>query len=495
MPSSTVTISESSFFEGKKVLVFGLGLLGGGIATTNWLLKHRADVTVTDLKNEKQLASSLRRLKGEVHLHLGGHTEQDIYDNEVIVFNPDIYVLNEYVILAKKLGKIIENEATLFYQLTKHPIVAITGTRGKTTTTNWINHFLSRNSKTIMAGNSSNDPLMKMLDKIHVLESKNGNGLKGRKNNLIIVNELPSYHLELFNEIDKAPDIAVITNLFPDHLNRYLTLETYASIKANIFMNQNSDQHLILNYNNKWTPFFVNKKPRSKVWFFSMDGLHNNVPGVFFKDNSILFQDQKQQPLKVLDVTGVSNRYGEHNLENLLACSLAAHLAGVPWQRIQQELGRLPQIPFRQETILENSKIKIINDTTATTPEGSMVAIKRFGSSNCILITGGTDRDLDYSEWAEQTLNYIKPENIVMLSGSATVKMQKALGHHSAKTQVLDTLRECIRVGLLLASRYEQSILLFSPAAKSFEKFNNEMDRGKQFNRLIKMESQAWINH
>ncbi len=150
MPKDT----DKNLFKGKKVLVFGLGLLGGGVATTNWLLKHGAKVTITDLKNKKQLAPSLKKIKGRVALKLGGHSEKDIRENEIIVLNPDVSPKNPLVKLARKLGKQIENEATIFYKLCPKPIVAVTGTRGKTTTANWLAHFLNARYKTIVSGNS-----------------------------------------------------------------------------------------------------------------------------------------------------------------------------------------------------------------------------------------------------------------------------------------------------------------------------------------------------
>ena len=119
-------MQKSDIFKNKKVLVFGLGLLGGGVATTNWLLKHGAKVTVTDLKTKEQLAPSLKRIKGKVMLRLGGHSEADIRANDAVVFNPDISVKNPYVALARKLKKRVENEATIFYALCDKPIVAIT---------------------------------------------------------------------------------------------------------------------------------------------------------------------------------------------------------------------------------------------------------------------------------------------------------------------------------------------------------------------------------
>jgi UDP-N-acetylmuramoylalanine--D-glutamate ligase len=475
--------STKNLFKGKKVLVFGLGLLGGGVATTNWLLKHGAEVTVTDLKNKEQLAPSLKRIKGpfgglrvsKVKLKLGGHSERDIRENEIIVLNPDVSPKNHLIKLARKLGKQIENEATIFYKLCSKPIVAVTGTRGKTTTANWLAHFLNARYKTVVSGNSYVEPLLKTLDRVNKFS--------------VVVNELPSYHLELFGGGIKAPEV-VITNIFQDHLNRHGSLENYVRAKANIFKNQTADQNLVLNRDNKWTPFLLKLKPKAKTWFFSLSSLPKKISGIFYKNGTIYLQNESGVR-KALEADGFIEKWGEHNLQNLLAASLMAHICGVPWPKIQQKIKTLPQIPFRQEIVFRNKRIKIINDTSATSPDGGIAAIKRFGGPHCVLIAGGTDRQLDYSEWARVVSGAIKKNNLILLAGSATEKMLKYLGKVD-ESQIFDTLRGCVAAGFKKTAGYPRAVLLFSPAAKSFEKFKNEFDRGKQFNALIRKEVKKW---
>ncbi len=457
---------QKTGFKGKKVLVFGLGLLGGGVATTNWLLKQGAKVTVTDLKNKKTLATSLKKIKGKPKLTLGGHSEQDIKENEIIVVNPDVSINNEYIQLALKLGKKVENEATIFLKNWLKPVVAITGTRGKTTTTNWANHFLKAKYKSSVAGNSYDYPFLKVLDK---------------KNNLdCVALEVPSFALEFFDKSVPAPDVALVTNISQDHLNRHATLESYALTKANIFKNQSHNQHLILNFDNPWTIFFLRQKPKSKIWFFSNKTLAKKLNGAYALGNKIYFQNDGKNRA-ILEITDFSKNWGQHNVSNLLASSLAANLAGVPWQEIQEKIKTLPQIAFRQEIIFQSPKLKIINDTTATSPDGAIAALERFGSANTILITGGTDRQLDYQAWSKVVKKKIKSKNLIFLSGSATNKMLKFV----KPSVVSDTLADCIKLALEKAGKYSQSVILFSPAAKSFEKFKNEYDRGEQFNSLV----------
>lgn len=465
-------------FKDKKVLIFGLGLLGGGVATTNWFLKQGARVTVTDLKTKEQLAASLKKIKGKVSFKLGGHTEQDIMAADVVVVNPDVPIRSSYIQYAMRAGKQVENEATLFYNLFSKPIIGITGTRGKTTTTTWTNHFMEGSCRSSIAGNSTEFPFLKVLDQAKQLD--------------IAVVETPSYHLELFESAVRPADIAVITNVYRDHINRHGSEEEYARVKSLLFKNQREGQCVILNADNAWTKKFLKELPRSYIWLFSKKGLPSKTNGVFYKKKEVWYQfgGHKQ---RVLTLGNFLETHGEHNLENLLASALAAYLAGASGKHIQERIITLPQVPFRQQVIFEESRLKIINDTTATSPEGGIAAIKRFAGPACILIAGGTDRDLEFKDWAKEVKKSIKPENLILLTGSATEKMLHELGKKFALSQLFETLEECLRAARLRvnflrsqkARKPVQSVIVFSPASKSFEKFKNEFDRGEQFNRLV----------
>lgn len=178
--------------------------------------------------------------------------------------------------------------------------------------------------------------------------------------------------------------------------------------------------------------------------------------------------------------------WGEHNVYNLLSSSLAAHLAGISWRVIASHIKKLPSVEFRQEIIFKNKELMVINDTTATSPEGGIAALKRFGSANTILIAGGTDRVLNHKAWARAVKNTISPENLILLAGSATKNMVKLLGNWGRKSTQVDTLKDIVTAAFALAKKYRHATILFSPAAKSFEKFKNEYDRGNQFNKLVR---------
>jgi UDP-N-acetylmuramoylalanine--D-glutamate ligase len=349
--------------------------------------------------------------------------------------------------------------------------VAVTGTRGKTTTVNWINHFLKKRFRTSPAGNSTDCQFLKILNSKNRLD--------------VAVVEISSFHLEYFNNIKSAPDIAVITNIYQDHLNRHNTIKNYALTKANIFRKQSKDQNLVLNYDNKWTKLFLKLKPKAKIWFFSLNPLPLNLNGLYYDRNSAILNLNRKR-VRVLSLSGFEEKYGRHNLQNMLAGSLAACLFGIKWSDIEKAIKNLPSIEFRQQEIFKSKNLTIINDTTATSPEGGIAALNRFGGPGTILITGGTDRNLDYKEWCRVVFKKIKPKNLIFISGSSTDKMLGLLKDKIKKPLVCDNLKDCVGEALKIAKRQTKAIILFSPAAKSFEKFKNEYDRGKKFNAIIK---------
>lgn len=447
-------------FHNKKVLVMGLGLLGGGLATTKWLVKHGAKVTVTDLKAREVLKPTIKRLgplAKKIKLVLGKHRESDFKTNDIVVVNPAVPRESKYLAIAKKSGAQIENDASLFFKFCKNPVIAVTGTRGKTTTVNWIYHLLKKKyPSTVLAGNSSDISLLRALD-----------GLDGKTP---IVVELSSWQLELLPQVRRGPHISVITNIFRDHLNRYKSLKDYALAKANIFRKQKPGDFLILNKNNFWTKFFLKLKPQSRVSYFPGD--------------------------LGFDLHGFEKQYGRHNLENFSAAAMAAELAGVPKAIIRKAAKNLPPIPFREEIIFKNKGLTVVNDTTATSPDGTIAALERFGKNGRIfLITGGTDKNLEYRDWARAVKKYVAPEDLYLLNGSATRKMIRALrkiGYWRRNgIQLFENLPDILwRIGnkeLRIRDRNaiirnSKFIILFSPSAASFEKFKNEFDRGRKFN-------------
>ncbi|MEK7583218.1 MAG: Mur ligase family protein [Patescibacteria group bacterium] len=396
-------------YRDKKVLIFGLGILGGGVATSNWFLKQGAKLLIVDAKTREELASSIAQLSSDVELCLGG-AEPSLEGIDTLVLNPGVSFRHPLVLKARERGIHVVNEATIFYNNFPGKIIGITGTRGKTTTATWTAHLMG--DQAVLAGNSPEHPFLKVLS---------GETAQWA------VTEVSSFHLELFDETVRPPDIAVLTNIYQDHLNRYGSMEEYAETKKNLYRWQKPGQKLITG--------------------------NEHIP---------------------LDVAGFAEQWGEHNLINLCLAARAAHEAGVPWDELQTRIATLPQIPFRQQVVYEDGHLIVINDTAATSPEGGIAALERFGGPDTVLIAGGTDRELDFTEWNKVIAQTIKKKHVILLAGSATKKMLEGTTY--------ETLDECLQAALALHPK----IILFSPACKSFEKFKNEYDRGEQFNALVK---------
>lgn len=456
----------------KKVLVMGLGVLGGGLATAKWLVEQGAKVTVTDLRSRQELANSIKSLgltAKKINFVLEKHRLSDFQKNEVIVVNPAVRRESEFLRAAKKSGRILTNDAKIFFDSVENPIIAVTGTRGKTTTTNWITHLLKgKYSKVVAAGNSSDIALLDLASR-----------LSDKKTPVII--ELSSWQLEFLNNSDRGPDIAVITNIYPDHLNRYKNIRDYASAKANIFKNQKVGQFLILNKDNDWTRFFLIKKPRASIYFFSGH------------DKKIISDKKNILP------AGFLNKFilekGEHNVANLLAAAAAARLFGLNWLEIKKRIKNLPAISYRQEVILKKNNLAIINDSAGTSPDAVIAAIERFRKQGRVfLVTGGTDKNLIFKDLAQKIKEDIGPSDLFLLNGSATKKLLKELEKmryfKNQPVRLFEDLGNLLKTANLYSGQIglakEKRFLVFSPGAASFEKFKNEFDRGDKFNSLVK---------
>jgi UDP-N-acetylmuramoylalanine--D-glutamate ligase len=469
--------------KGKKVLVFGLGVLGGGVGTVNWLLKQKAKITVTDKRTKEELATSLRGLgnsRKKIKFVLGRHDKKDIERADLIVANPAVPYNNEFLNYARRKKIPVVNDLHIFLENFPNTITAITGTRGKTTTTNWLAHFLKIKDKKIKAaGNSSDTSLLKLLSET-----------KGKTPAVI---ELSSFQLEFLEHPKRSPDLAIITNLYRDHLNRHSTMHSYALAKANIFKNQNANQNLILNDRNIFTKKFLKLRNINQVWYFSDKPLNGKKPGLFSNKGKIFFRERSGKKIIILNSSQwkkFSTEWGEHNAQNLLASMLGAHLLGLRWAEIKKQISTLPAIPYREEVIFQNKKFKLINDSAGTSPDATVAALKRFPNRNTLLLTGGTDKQLDFKELAETIYRTLPPHRLFLLEGSATKKLMAALhkkkynGSKPFRTfSDLESMLDAAKIG---AGKIKSSVVVFSPGSASFEKFKNEFDRGQKFNKLAK---------
>jgi UDP-N-acetylmuramoylalanine--D-glutamate ligase len=473
--------SEKNKLRGVKVLVMGLGLHGGGVATVQWLLKHGAKVTVTDMRDKATLAPALHMLRGlPVHFVLGKHEMKDFQSHDVVVVNPGVPRESTYLRAAQKSGKIIENVASLFFRALPNPSISVTGTRGKTTTTLWVAELLKKKYPDVRQSGTPENALLAEFDRIQ----------RKKVSSTPVVTELSSWQLEYLPASGRAPNIAAITNIYPEHLNRYGDIRDYADAKANIFLHQSASDMLVLNYDDPWHKYFLKKKPNGALYYISTSILPRTLSGAYIKNGKLVLRIAGREQI-LFSVVRFRNARGEHNLENLLRAVLMAKLFAPPLHISEREVLHLPTPHMRQETIYKRGRLSVLNDSCATSPDGTIAAIERFRKEgNIVLIAGGTDKKLEFEQLAALIKRSIPPEQLVLLNGSATTKLFGALhaiGYDKKHPMVAhEDLAACVRAAFAASATLKgKTIILFSPASASFEKFLHEFDRGKQFNKLV----------
>ncbi len=436
-------------FHGKKILVMGLGLQGGGVGVARFFAEKGARVTVTDLKTEEQLSFSIASLSDlPINYVLGKHREEDFKNSDLIIRNPDVPRSSQYLKIAKDNDIPVEMDESLFLKLcpNRENVVGVTGTRGKTTTTHLIGAILKEAGfPTLLGGNLRGVTTLSLLDKI-TPKTK-------------IVLELSSWQLQGLDDDKLSPYIAVITNIYPDHLNRYQSMEEYISDKQVIFKYQTKDDFLVLNKNNEVLGKFA-ERTSSKVVWFSKD----KVP---------------------LSIASMFRLKGNHNLENLAAAYQVAKIFEISDEIIISAVEKFNGVKFRLEKIAEIDGVTYVNDTTGTTPEAAIVAFKAYDGKEIILICGGSSKKLDLTKLVEEMEKRVKA--VVLLEGKGTDELVENINQEAKNINVLGRFSD-FKEAIMTAKKtaVPGDVILLSPGFASFGMFNNEFERGEKFNEIVK---------
>lgn len=480
-------LSKIEKFQGAIVTVMGLGRFeqGSGLGAAKWLIRHGAQTIITDLKSEEELKESMKIIMEWYEKYkkqypdreiypplfiLGEHRAEDFTDVDCVVQNPGVPSESEYLQAARKKGVSIESDVSIFFRFTPDPVIAVTGTKGKTTTTKLIGEMLNTWDKgSIVAGNVGVSPL-EFLDEM--LENPQVNP---------VVLELSSWMLEslppAFMTLHKGPDIAILTNVYPDHLNRYHSYGHYIHSKEIIFEYQNPEQYVVLNFDHP-TVRDMEKEVKGKLFWCSKT--YQDHDGCYVKDGVIVFQKDGQQT-SVLPLADCGLK-GEHNTENILSSVCGAMLRSVPLEVIQKVLKEFHGVSDRQELVREVDEIMYVNDTTATNPAAVIVALKRFGADkDVVLIAGGQDKDLPYEEMSEEIAKTCK--HVVLFDGDASEIILGQLGGRIPVSRA-SSMKEAVQKAKAAAKKGD--IVLLSPGAASFNMFANEFDRGEQFREEVR---------
>lgn len=459
---------EKKLFKNKKITIMGLGLHGGGVGVAKFFVKQGAKVLVTDLKTKGQLKESLKKLRQlPIKYILGKHKEEDFINTDLVIKNPAVPNDSIYLKISQKHRVPTDTDIGIFFELCKAPVIGVTGTKGKSTTATIIYRLLKSNYPNVILAGNIGASALESLPKI--------------KKDSIVVLELSSWQLEGLARHEKSPKISVITNIYPDHLNRYRNLTDYIKAKKIIFKYQRKNDTLLLNYDNL-NARKLSVSALSKVYFFSTESNPkiNKKIICYLKNKEIYF---KQEPVFNVEELKL---YGEHNLSNVLAAISVARFLKVPSKNIKRVLKSIRGIPWRQELVAEIRGVKYFNDTTATMPDAAIAAIKtlaeRFPRANIVLICGGEDKKLNYNGLTKEIIR--KAISVVFLPGSASKKIKRGLIGKKIVVQNSDSMRTAVNKAAKLARKGD--IVLLSPAAASFNLFKNEFDRGEQYNKNVK---------
>jgi len=460
---------DAKWFKGKRVTVFGIGLLGGGVGTIRFLVEHGARVIATDIKSKKQLSHSLEQLKGlkNVEYILGQHRQEDFTKVDMVIKTPQAPWTNKHIKLALKNNIPVEVDSSLFFKLCKNPIIGITGTKGKTTTSHLIAHILNKADKNPVKVGIGQMPV---LDRLKVLKKKS-----------VVVFELSSWRLSGLASAKISPHIGVFTNFFPDHMNYYHTMDEYLIDKKNIFMYQKPNDWFVCNYDDEAVRGLCSEA-KGNVIIVANEHVSDGR-SVFCEDDEIFINNGidiecamfvKDSPLR-----------GTHNISNVM-CAIGATVAyGVNNKQIISAVKSFRSIAHRLEFVAEKKGVRYINDTAATNPHSACAALKSFDEP-IILIAGGVDKNLSYEEFAKSIAHDVK--GVVFIKGTATDKIikliKKEIGSDEIKSfEIVDSMDKAVEIASLGAQTGD--VVLMSPGAASFGIFANEFDRGNQFKKIV----------
>ena len=465
------------FFAGKTVLVMGLGRFGGGIDVARFAHDAGARVIVTDLASTEQLSDSLSRLQelDGIEFHLGSHEPADFEQADIIVANPAVPINNKFLQIARQANRFITSQINIFFELCPAKIIGITGANGKSTTTALTAHLLknTRSETVWLSGNIGNQPLLTTINQIGPDD--------------LVVLELSSFQLEQLAEIQKAPHVALLTNLTPNHLDRHETFENYCAVKENIFKFQNLD------VSRPAVSIFNAEDKIATEWFEKYKDDAGRICVKFSAD------DVSEEICKCFALPGRAN------LSNLAAAMAIAGLFDIIEDDIKNALPTFKALPHRLELVETINGVLWYNDSKATTPEGTITALDAFDKPT-IIIAGGYDKNLPFDKLGEKIVQKAKA---AILIGQTAPKIAEAIhkAHQSligvaateqgevdgpstslhsvaaTQTEIVSSLSDAI----IQANKIAESgdVVLLSPACASYDMFENYEQRGLEFTQLV----------
>ena len=440
----------------KKVLVVGLARTG--VAVARFLAAQGAEIIVTDMKDADALQPYLDQLRDlNIDYQLGYHDKYSFLMVDLIVVSPGVPMDIKPLLLARSQRREIISEIELASIFISAPMVAITGTNGKTTTTTLTGEIFRGSGFSTFVGGNIDPPLIELLTSGETVDR--------------VVVELSSFQLEAVKTFH--PKVAVLLNITEDHLDRYETFQEYIDAKLHIFDNQTPDDFAVLNIDDPLVAA-VQGKISSRV--LPMSRLQRLDEGIFFNDGVITFLwDGIEEKFSTADF----KLQGVHNLDNIMAALASTLLMGCPADKALAAVNSFKGLPHRMEFVRSVNGAAYYEDSKGTNV-GSVVKSLESFPGKITLIAGGKDKGGDYAPLADLVRERVKH---LILLGEAKDRIKEALGALT-DTRLVESLEEAVLISRELTE--PGGVVLFSPACSSFDMFSNYKERGERFQALVR---------
>ena len=443
--------------NGKRVLVVGLGK--SGVASALFLKAHGAQVTVSDTKSGDELRNEIPvLLDNGITVETGGHGDRTFRGQDLIVVSPGVPVDAPPLVQARALGEAVIGEIELAAQFLPGPIVAITGSNGKTTTTTLTGEILTAAGFPALVGGNIGTPAISLADRAQP--------------QTVIVLEISSFQLETIRTF--RPKVAVVLNVTPDHLDRHRTFEVYVDAKSRIFENQQGIDFAVLNADD---PTCVAMASRTRARVFSFSRQKEVQQGAWVRDGNIVFRDVRDQQREIMQVSEIPLK-GAHNLENVLAAVCAGALMGCDPDKIRQAVRDFKAVEHRLEFVATIRGVDYYNDSKATNVDATIKALESF-PANIHVILGGKDKGSDYTGLNDLVRQRVKR---VYTIGAAAAKIESQI--KNVEVVHAETLENALRKANAVAQPGD--VVLLAPACASFDQFKNYEHRGQVFKEIVK---------
>jgi UDP-N-acetylmuramoylalanine--D-glutamate ligase len=437
--------------KNKNLSVIGLGQTG--IAVANFLSRHGAHVTVTDSKSREQLLEPLKQLSAGIKIRF--QNPEPPSDTEMVVLSPGVDIHSPFLENAKRKGIKIISEIELANRFNTVPIIAITGTNGKSTCTSLIAEIFGQSGKTVHAGGNLGTPFISLLDQADYR-----------------VLELSSFQMEATSGLH--PVVSVILNISPDHMDRHKDFQSYVALKEKIFAHQTHSDFLILNHDDSNTRDMGKACSAERILFSTQTELEK---GIFLRGNKIIARLQNSEQ-EVISLESLP-RGMQWQVENVLPAVATALLLNVSMEAIQQALKNFIGLEHRLEWVRNLNGVDFVNDSKGTNVGSVCKSLNTFDRP-IILIAGGIDKNTDFSPL--KSLMKEKVKHLVLIG--ETRNKFKGILNGSFGYEESDSLEEA--VGLAKAKAEDGDVVLLSPACASFDMFKDYVDRGNSFKTIVK---------